>query len=294
MSWTYTGKIGRFGVIDPSFQNLLDAIKREHELKKDQTISPDDRILISDGLNLYLRAYCATPTLNANGIHIGGISGFLTSLGYAIKNLNPTRVIIVFDGKGGSKKRKKLYPDYKANRSPTRKYNRAVTTVVDDEQKSMIAQLNRLSEYLEYLPVTILSVDNVEADDVIAYIATDVCNDSDINIMSTDKDFLQLVDDRISVWSPTKKRLYGAHKVLEDYGIPVHNFLTYKLLDGDRSDNIPGVKGAGLKTLQKRLPMLLSDNKVTWRQVVEYAKEHTKEAKLLQNISESMYLLLIL
>ena len=74
---------------------------------------------------------------------------------------------------------------------------------------------------------------------------------SKIVLMSTDKDFLQLVNHRVSVWSPTKKKMYDPPKVLEDYGIPSHNFAVYRAIDGDKSDNIDGVRGWGLKTIQK-------------------------------------------
>ena len=74
--------------------------------------------------------------------------------------------------------------------------------------------------------------------------------------MSSDKDFLQLVDDRISVWSPTKKKLYKPEQVMEEYGIPSHNLLMYRIFDGDKSDNINGVRGYGLKAVIKKLPFL--------------------------------------
>ena len=88
-----------------------------------------------------------------------------------------------------------------------------------------------------------------------AYLSKQVFVDSDITLMSTDKYFLQLVDDRISGWSPTKKVMYNPDKVLEDYGIPSHNFLLYRVLDGDKSDSVPGVKGAGIKTTREQLQL---------------------------------------
>ena len=84
-------------------------------------------------------------------------------------------------------------------------------------------QVQRSVEYLEQLPITILSIDNIEADDTIAYISTTVLPKSDIIIMSTDKDFIQLVDNRISVWSPTKKKFYDTKEVLEDFEAPSKN-----------------------------------------------------------------------
>ena len=103
------------------------------------------------------------------------------------------------------------------------------------------------------LPLTVLSVDNAEADDVIAYISKQIYNkdENNITILSTDKDFLQLVDNRITVWSPTKKKVYKPDTVLNEYGIPSHNFIFYRAIDGDKSDSIPGLKGWGLKSISK-------------------------------------------
>ena len=79
--------------------------------------------------------------------------------------------------------------------------------------------------------------------------------------MSTDKDFLQLANGRIKIWSPTKKKMYDEHKVMDEYGINAHNYIWYRVLDGDKSDNIPGVRGLGLKTIKKKLPFL-SENRI--------------------------------
>jgi 5'-3' exonuclease len=79
--------------------------------------------------------------------------------------------------------------------------------------------------------------------------------------MSTDKDFLQLANGRIKIWSPTKKKMYDEQAVLDEFGISSHNLIWYRVLDGDKSDNIPGVRGMGLKTIQKKLPFL-SENRI--------------------------------
>ena len=84
----------------------------------------NSRVLLIDALNTFLRSYAAIPTLDDNGNHIGGMSGFLKSIGSVIRDFKPTRVIIVFDGKGGSQRRRKIYPDYKANRKPPTRLNR--------------------------------------------------------------------------------------------------------------------------------------------------------------------------
>jgi|TARA_R110000851_G_scaffold153633_1_gene295625 5'-3' exonuclease len=246
---------------------------------------PNDKVLIIDGLNTFIRSFAVSPVTNDDGIHVGGITGFLMSVGYAIKMLQPTRVIICFDGKGGSQRRRKLFPDYKANRMVRTKLNR--TNAFGDknsEDQNMKMQLGRLVQYLDHLPVQILAPENIEADDAIAYISKQLLTESKIFIMSSDKDFIQLVDDRIAVWSPTKKKLYFKDDVLVDYKVPAHNYLLYRTLTGDKSDNIPGVRGAGLKTLQKRIPLLFEDTAIGLDDLLNFILENNDGTKVLADI----------
>ena len=242
------------------YLSILDEIK-----KKGGSLdggNPDDKVLVIDGLNTFIRVFSVIPTTNDDGIHVGGIVGFLRSIGYAINMFRPTRVIIVFDGKGGSKHRRKLYPEYKAKRKTKYRVNRAYDFASpEDEKQNMIMQLQRIVEYLDNLPVTVMSYDNIEADDTIGYLCRQVLTESKITVMSTDKDFLQLADDRIKIWSPTKKKMYDQKMVMDEYGINSHNYIWYRVLDGDKSDNIPGIRGLGLKTIQKKLPFL-TENKI--------------------------------
>ena len=242
------------------YLSILDEIK-----KKGGSLDggePDDRVLIIDGLNTFIRVFSVIPTTNDDGIHVGGIVGFLRSIGYTINMFRPTRVIIVFDGKGGSTRRRKIYPEYKQNRKTEYRVNRTYDFASqEDEKQNMIMQLQRIVEYLDTLPVTVLSYDNIEADDTIGYLCRQVLTDSNITIMSTDKDFLQLANGRIKIWSPTKKKMYDEQSVLDEFGISSHNYIWYRVIDGDKSDNIKGVKGLGLKTIQKKLPFL-SENRI--------------------------------
>ena len=223
---------------------------------------PNDKVLIIDGLNTFIRVFSVIPTTNDDGIHVGGIVGFLKSIGYTINMIRPTRTIIVFDGKGGSSRRRKIYPEYKAKRKTKYRVNRSYDFASpEDEKQNMIMQLQRIVEYLETLPITVLSYDNIEADDTIGYLCRQVLTESQITVMSTDKDFLQLANGRIKIWIPTKKKMYDESAVLDEYGISSHNLIWYRVLDGDKSDNIKGVKGLGLKTIQKKLPFL-SENRI--------------------------------
>ena len=150
-------------------------------------------MVIWTSLGVTLTLFSVIPPTNDGGINIGVIVGFLKSVGYAVKMLAPTRTIICFDGKGGSNRRRKLYPEYKAKRRTEKiRLNRVNDFEnIEDERHSMMMQLSRCGEYLERLPLSIMSVDGIEADDAIGYAAKQLLPDSNVVIMSTDKDFLQ-------------------------------------------------------------------------------------------------------
>ena len=276
--------------LNKKFISFLDQIKdQEHK----SVTHLNDRVLIVDGLNTFIRSFAVNPAINEDGLHIGGMMGFLKSVRYTCDILKPSRCIIVFDGKDGSKRRRKIYPEYKSNRKVKQRLNRNVDwgTAPQDEEQSMKQQMGRLVEYLEQLPLTLVCIDGIEADDTMAYISQQVLTESDIFLMSTDKDFLQLVDDRVKVWSPTKKKLYTKEKVFEEYGVHSKNMLTYRILDGDKSDNIGGVKGAGLKSLQKFCPKISSEEKFDVRDLLEFVEKSDSKIKLLENIKKSSNLL---
>ena len=265
------------------YLSILEEIKKSGG--KVDSGKPNDSVLLIDGLNTFIRVFSAIPTTNEDGIHIGGIVGFLRSIGYTINMVRPTRTVIVFDGKGGSNRRRKIFPEYKMGRKMSVRLNRTtgVSLTREDEHKMMIAQLNRVIEYLECLPLTITNVENVEADDVIGYCAKHLFKDK-VTIMSTDKDFLQLVDNRIKVYSPTKKLMYDEERIKNEYGIDAKNFLLYRILDGDKSDGIPGIKGAGLKTLLKVFPYLESPHQFTIEDIMKSSDANKDKYKICETI----------
>jgi len=267
------------------YQALLNELRlRESE---NETIHKNSRVLIVDGLNTFIRSYAASPVTSSDGEHVGGISGFLMSVGSAIKSINPTRVVIVFDGKNGSARRRALYPEYKANRKVKIRLNRDEAI---DKQDNQLAQLLRLTNYLEVMPFTTIVVDGSEADDVIAYISNDylVNKDSQVFIMSSDKDFMQLVDDRVHVWSPTKKSMFYTDDVKSTYGILPSNFALFRALIGDDSDNIPGATGVGAKTLIEKFPKFIEEP-MTIDEFFIYTNElaSNSKAKIYQKVLES-------
>ena len=264
-------------------------------------IQPDIRkelssILIIDGLNTFLRSFTMINHMNPDGHHIGGLTGFLKSVGYAIRMSDPTKVVIVFDGVGGSSARRNLFPAYKANRNNSRMTNYSIFSSKDEEQESINNQISRLIQYLQCLPVTVISIDGLEADDIIGYLANKFQaheKTARVTIMSADKDFLQLVSNKVHCYSPTKKKIYTPKDVLEEFGVSSSNFLNYKILMGDTSDNIPGITGLGPKKLIKLFPELVSDTKIELDEIISSSADKVDENKLYLAVVERRHQLLI-
>jgi len=273
------------------YADLLKEVREDHE-KRSSGLGKDDKVLIIDGLNSFIRVFSAVPLVNDDGDHIGGSIGFLRSIAAAIRQFKPTRCIIVFDGKGGSARRKKMYSGYKDGRSMSTKFNRREDVgfqTVEEELASMRHQMGQLAEYLQCLPITFMSIDNIEADDAIAYLTTEVFEPkkSEVIIMSDDKDFLQLISETTSVWRPVEKKYYTPKEVLEKFGIPSHNFIHYKVFMGDNSDNIKGIKGIGIKTLIGKYPMLLEENTKTLEDIIDYTVQRKDEHRVYKLVSDN-------
>ena len=225
------------------------------------TFNKHSRVLIIDGLNLFLRNFAVLNYVNQDGVHVGGLGGFLRSLGFLIAQNKPTSVYIVFDGVGSTINRKNLLPEYKSGRNLSRMTNHSAFDDLEEEQDSKVNQISRLIHYLRCLPVNLISLDKVEADDIIAHLSNymAVKYNSKCVIVSADKDFLQLVNKNITVYSPIVKEYYTPETVKEKFGLLAKNFILYKTLMGDNSDKIPGLKGLGPKKLFKFFPELQTE-----------------------------------
>jgi len=236
---------------------LLDNIQ-QNDTPKGGTFNKHSNVLIIDGLNMFLRNFAVLNFVNQGGVHVGGLGGFLRSLGALINNIKPTSVYVVFDGIGSSQNRKNLLPEYKSGRNLARMTNHSAFDDLDEEQDSKVNQIARLIHYLKCLPVHLISLDKVEADDIIAHLTQHLVAsyNSDVTIVSADKDFLQLVNDNVTVYSPIAKEYYTPKLVKEKFGLPPQNFILYKILMGDNSDKVPGLKGLGPKKLFKLFPEL--------------------------------------
>jgi DNA polymerase-1 len=162
-------------------------------------------------------------------------------------------------------------------------------TTDEQEKENMKWQLVSLVEMVECLPVSILALDNIEADDAIAYFSELVTkNGGNSIIYSTDKDFLQMVNENVKLYNPVKKKTFDVNIVLETYGVHPNNFVFYRSLLGDKSDNIDGIKGAGEKTVLKYIPELAESTiEVNLDLIEQKYTDIKKKPKLVENILDN-------
>lgn len=214
------------------------------------------RVLYVDGFNYFYRAFSKDKqSTNEDGTPIGGVITFMRQLFSTINHLKPNHVVICFDGDGAGNRRRSIFPNYKDRRG-----RRADRLVVTDyaEFSNEDYQINLLMELLSHFPFLLTKVDYLEADDVIEYLTTKNKGEFEQFICSTDQDYYQLLEPGIAVWSAEKKILITHENFKEQYDILPKNFIYYKVLNGDSSDKIPGVKGLGEDRILKYFPELSS------------------------------------
>jgi len=275
-------------------QSLLSALKDQPDAKP-KGLRLNSKTLIIDGMNTFIGAFAADNKFNHFGHHVGGIASFLKSIGYVIKNEAPTRVMIVFDGEGGHISRRMIYPDYKRNRDNLATLvNKKVFEDKKEEDRAKLNELERLVEYLEFLPITLLSLDKLEADDVMAYLTHHLYAehpDNHICIMSADRDFLQLINDRTYVYSPIKRKHYYTQDVIDEFKCRPDNYLVYKCFLGDTSDNVKGVHGVGERKIDTLFGGALSEGVVTFDDIYKICEEPPTNSVLYDRILNSKHIL---
>ena len=200
------------------------------------------KILLIDGSSLIFRAFYAIRNLTTkDGVFVNGVYGFLNMYYKALELINPTHIFVAFD-KGSKTFRHNEFADYKGTR--------------DNAPNEITYQFGILKDLLSSMNVNYLELDEYEADDIIGTIAKLAQKEGfEVDIFTGDRDYLQLVDDNILVYL-TKKgiseiKLMNNESIFEEYGLSPRQLIDVKALQGDSSDNIPGVKGVGEKTALK-------------------------------------------
>lgn len=229
-----------------------------------------DRIMIVDMLNMYYRAYIVDPSLSANGQPIGGIKGSLKILQKLCREIKPTQIYICWDGREGSSKRRKINSGYKEGRKPIR-LNRDIRHLSDQEEiENKIWQQLRLAEYFNQLPICQLNIEFSEADDIIGALVARFRGKQKV-VISSDKDYFQLLDDTTLLYRPTQKQILNKNNIISEYNIHPSNFAVARAIVGDKSDNLSGVNGVGLKTVAKKMPFLLEKEDCLLKDVFDSA-----------------------
>src|SRR3954462_6155927 len=199
-----------------------------------------DHIFLVDGSSYIFRAYHALPPLNrkSDGLQVNAVLGFCNMLWKLLRDMpednRPTHLAMVFD-KSEVTFRNKLYPDYKAHRPPA----------PDD----LIPQFSLIRDAVRAFDLPCLEQGGFEADDLIATYAREAGErGATTTIVSSDKDLMQLVTDKVVMYDTMKDRRVGIAEVIEKFGVPPAKVVEVQALAGDSTDNVPGVPGIGVKT----------------------------------------------
>ena len=204
------------------------------------------RLVLIDGKSVFYRGYYAMGALSlSDGTPTGGVYGFAAISMEIVRKLDPTKVVVAWDSKSSTSKRRAIYPDYKAGRVKP--------------GEDFYTQIPLLKELVKDLGWNFVEIDDYEADDIIGTLSkqADEENNYETYIISSDLDMLQIVDENTHMWRIlkgfTKIEQINVAEVEQKYGIKKSQFLDLKSLKGDSSDNIPGVPGIGEKTAAKLL-----------------------------------------
>ena len=204
------------------------------------------KLFIIDGYAILYRAHYAlirNPLITSYGFHTSALFGFSNHLLKIIKDENPDYLVCAFDSKEKTF-RHKIYKDYKANRP--------------EMPVELQEQIPHLWELLDAMNIPVLKKSGFEADDIIGTITESVSKDEiDSYIVSGDKDFMQLINEKVFLYTPGKRNtapiIYDINGVIDKWGVPPEKIIDLLALMGDSSDNVPGVAGVGVKTAVKLL-----------------------------------------
>lgn len=207
----------------------------------------NNKILIVDGSNLLFQMFFGMPSriIGRNGKPIQGTLGFIGALLKTIRSVVPTHVIVIFDGEHPNV-RVNIDSEYKANRID---YSETL------EEETPFSQLNDICAALDYLNIKYFETTDCETDDLIASYTTVYENENEIIIMSFDSDFFQLINERVSIlrYRGEKSYICDLEYFTLKFGIQPEQYVDFKSLVGDPSDNISGVYGIGPKTARNLL-----------------------------------------
>lgn len=253
----------------------------------------DMRTFLIDGDWNLKRNHHRTTVLDLHGERCNGTYGFLISLSTALNKALPDRVVVAWDGIKSGKMRYEIYKPYKANRKKDweiEEYAIIEEGNKDPESKDkyeILMQKIRAQNIIEDLFIRQLEADFIEGDDMIAQyclISEDLVRDEEIIIFSRDKDYFQMISDKVSIMNPDSIGLITKNNFKQKMGYTLENELLFKCFEGDKSDNISGVKGITRNTLFKYFPEI-KDRKYTYKEMVNECHELKSQKKYKKNVT---------
>ncbi len=195
------------------------------------------KLYLVDVSSMFFRAFYAIRILNnSRGLPTNAVYGFLSMSVKLLRDVQPDYMVYCYDRETPSF-RKEIFEDYKSNRRET--------------PELLIPQIPYIKKLTELMGIAGVDKENYEADDVIGSLTNfGLQNQLEVVIVSGDKDFAQLVNEKVTLFDTMKDKQYGVQGVIEKWGVYPHQFIDYLAITGDSSDNIPGVKGIGPKGAQ--------------------------------------------
>ncbi len=207
------------------------------------SIKKTDHFYLIDGSGYIFRAYYALPPLSrkSDGLPTGAVSGFSSMLFKLLEDARsddtknkPTHFAVIFDS-ARKNFRNEIYSDYKANRA--------------EAPDDLAPQFKYIRKSVEAFNLPSIELLNYEADDLIATYAKKITEaGAKVTVISSDKDLMQLVSNKVRLFDPMKSKLIGEKEVIEKFGVKPSQVIDVQSLAGDSSDNVPGVPGIGIKT----------------------------------------------
>jgi 5'-3' exonuclease len=235
--------------------------------------------LLVDGDNLLTIGFYGVKNYFYKGEHIGGIYHFLNTLRRSFETYNLEKIVVFWDGEDGARQRKQIYHHYKENRR--------TRTKSEEEVSSYNYQRSRVKQYLEEIYVRQGEYKHCETDDCIAYYVHNSPNEKKI-VFSSDGDLTQLVSENTNIYNPSHSKLYKVNDLIKYHHeeILIQNVKIAKIMCGDPSDNILGIKNLGIKRLLSIFPEI-KDSVVTVEEIKQKTNllfEQNKDNKLLTNL----------
>jgi 5'-3' exonuclease len=236
-------------------------------------------VLLVDGDNLLTIGFYGAKNLFYKGTHIGGIYHFLNTLRRSFETYHLDKIVVFWDGLEGSQTRRTIYSHYKENRK------QRIRT--EEELNSYNYQRDRIKQYLEELFVRQGEYEYCETDDAIAYYTQNSPNES-IIVYSSDGDLTQLVSDNTQIYNPSHQKLYKKNDIIlyNHEEILIENVKMVKMMCGDSSDNIAGIRGMGVKRFLSLFPELKTEP-ISIQQIKDkcnFLFEQDKNNKLVANL----------